>query len=367
MTKAPTNKPPQKIKTVGKKVKTPKILCLPSAGNNPYQSLLYCEASKTAEIDYAGPGGLSNLNADDYESVHLHWDDRIFGRGETAEDNQELLRESVDILTAFKANGGRIIWTIHNRVPHKARDLETFEEGRRQLSKLADVIHVHADHAADYMINTYGTARDKIAVIPHPSYLGSYEPDKTTLNRELAQSEAAQFLFFGMFRGDKGVHEIREVAGKLTKRGYDYKLRMYGKAFGSQARLIRLLEANPNIDLRTDRIPDEEVPEIFGTSHVFLAPYRSLFTSGSVMLALTFGLPIIGPNVRELRETTPEECHELLYDPDSPRGLIRSMIAFTALNHTEIQTYRKACLDFAKARAPEIIGKDISKALNLNK
>jgi glycosyltransferase involved in cell wall biosynthesis len=138
---------------------------------------------------------------------------------------------------------------------------------------------------------------------------------------------------------------------------------MYGKAFSSQARMLRFLEANANVDLRTDRIPDEEIPDIFGASHVFLAPYQSLFTSGSVMLALTFGLPIIGPNIRELRETTPEDCHHLLYDPASPRGLIRSMLDFVAMSDSDLRTARKACSAFAKDRSPTKIGAEMANLL----
>ena len=340
-----------------------KLLCLPSTAGNPYQSLLYSELPEEFDCEYAGPGALDRLKTGDFTVVHIHWDDRMFGRSDDAESNEADLDAALKTLRRFKARGGRIVWTIHNDAPHKARDLETFQRGRRELSKLADAIHVHAEHAADHMVSTYGADRSKLHVIPHPSYLGAYEPAKTTTSRKLAKADTRQFLFFGMFRGPKGVHAITDVAGKLTKRDVPYHLRMYGKAFSSQARMLRLLNANPNIDLRTDRIPDEEIPEIFGASHVFLAPYQSMFTSGSVMLALTFGLPIIGPNIRELRETTPEACHDLLYDPASPRGLIRSMLQFTTMSDTDLRKVRMACFDFAKDRAPDICSAKLAKLL----
>lgn len=339
------------------------ILCLPSAGNNPYQSLLYSQLDPATTLTYGGPGAIDRLETENYSIVHIHWDDRMFGRGEDHAENQALLAQKVHKLRGFKSAGGRIVWTIHNRAPHKSGDMATFEEGRRQLSELADAIHVHADHAADHMVSTYGTDRTKIVTIPHPSYLGVYEPADTTLKRQPKVSVPTQFLFFGMFRGDKGIHEIRDAAGKMTKRGYTFNLRMYGKAFGSQARLLRLLEANPNVDLRPDRISDEEVAGIFSSSHFFLAPYRSLFTSGSVMLALTFGLPIIGPNVRELRETTPETCHSLLYDPEAPRGLIRALIESSKMPRKDVDDLRKSCIEFAQERAPDKIGRTMAELL----
>jgi beta-1,4-mannosyltransferase len=340
-----------------------KMLCLPSTAGNPYQSLIYSKLPSGFGSEFAGPGALHRLNEDRFDVVHIHWDDRMFGRSDDATANEAALDDALATLSAFKQNGGRIVWTIHNDAPHKAGHLETFERGRHALATMADVIHVHADHAADYMENTYSVPRSKLHVIPHPSYLGAYETIKKTTARRLPSADVRQFLFFGMFRGPKGIHAISDVAGKLSKRQVPYHLRMYGKAFSSQARMLRLLEANANVDLRTDRIPDEEIPDIFGASHVFLAPYQSLFTSGSVMLALTFGLPIIGPNIRELRETTPEDCHHLLYDPASPRGLIRSMLDFVAMSDSDLRTARKACFAFAKDRSPTKIGAEMANLL----
>ena len=300
-----------------------KMLCLPSAGGNPYQSLLYSRLPETIDIEFAGPGDLNRLTESGFDIVHIHWDDRIFGRAADAIANETHLRQSLKTLRSFKNAGGRIVWTIHNDAPHKARHTPTFEKGRRALSELADVIHVHAEHAADHMVSDYGTPKRKIRVVPHPSYLGAYEPAKATLARRLNKDKTRQFLFFGMFRGPKGVHAIQDVAGKLTKRGVPFHVRMDGKAFSSQARLLRRLDANPNVDLRTNRIPDEEIPEIFGASQVFLAPYQSMFTSGSVMLALTFGLPIIGPSLRELRDSLRDVCPPNVDLSDLSMGMSR--------------------------------------------
>ena len=342
-----------------------KMLCLPSAGGNPYQALMYGELTSEHDIEFENPNGLSRLDEGEFATVHIHWDDRMFGRGDSEQANENTLNAALDRLRKFKSSGGRIVWTIHNDTPHKAIDLETFRKGRFALCQLADVIHVHADHAADHMVKAYGARKETLHVVPHPSYLGAYEPAEQTLHRPFPAADKRQFLFFGMFRGSKGIHAIREVAGKLTKRNVPYHLKMYGKAFSSQVRLLRLLAANVNIDLRTDRIPDSEVPEIFGSSHVFLAPYQSLFTSGSVMLALTFGLPIIGPNIRELRETTPDECHGLLYDPQSPRGLIRSMLRYVEMSDDDLRNLRSACLSYAKDRDPNQVSAQLSQLISL--
>lgn len=327
---------------------------------------MYASIADIIPIIYAGPGGLGHLSDPDVTILHLHWDDRLFGKNPDQFAEAESRESIITQISAFQARGGRVVWTVHNREPHKITNLDGFKAGREALCDIADVIHVHAPHAKDHLIEAYGTQPDKIHVVPHPSYLGEYEPEETTLNRNLPKTDCRCFLFFGMFRGSKGIHKIRETAGKLTKRQVPYHLKMYGKAFASQARLLRLLEANPNVDLRTDRIPDEYLAEIFGSAQVFLAPYDTLFTSGSVMLALTFGLPIIGPNIRELRETTPDACHHLFYDPASPRGLIKSMLQFTDMTDAALSDIRQACLNFAQERSPHLASRDFRKLLAIN-
>ncbi len=327
---------------------------------------MYTNIAGDVPIIYAGPGGLRHLSDPDITILHLHWDDRLFGRNPDQIAEAETRQNIIAQISTFQARGGQVIWTVHNRAPHKVTNLEGFQVGRKALCNIADTIHVHAPHAKDHLIEVYGTQPDKIHIVPHPSYLGEYEPEEITLNRDLPKADCRSFLFFGMFRGSKGIHKIRETAAKLTKRQAPFHLKMYGKAFASQARLLRLLEANPNVDLRTDRIPDKELAEIFGNAQVFLAPYDTLFTSGSVMLALTFGLPIIGPNIRELRETTPDACHSLFYDPASPRGLIRSMLQLTEMADATLLEIRQACLRFAQERSPDQASQDLRKILAIN-
>lgn len=344
-------------------VRRKKMLSLPSAAGNPYQTLLYSDIGGAVQTKFAGPKGLGRITERDFDLLHIHWDDRMFGQEDDAAENDRIIRDARTLLTEFQARGGRIVWTIHNGQPHRLKNAEAFKSARQMLSEIADVVHVHADHAVDHMADTYGVDRKRIVTIPHPSYLGAYEPASRTLGRRLVSADTRQFLFFGMLRRAKGIHVIREATAKLTKREVPYHLRLYGKSFQSQARLIKRFKSNPNIDVRTERIDDAEVPSIFAASQVYLAPVQSLFTSGSIMLALTYGLPVIGPDIREMRETTPEECHHFLYNPESPRGLIRSMRTAIAMSRKDLLEARRACFRFAEERNPQSISQQMRALL----
>lgn len=296
--------------------------------------------------------------------LHIHWDDRIFGRSGNPEVDKIVLSSILEKIEDFKTRGGIVIWTIHNRVPHKIRNLETFHVARHNLCRLANLIHVHADHAKAHLIDTYRAPSKKIWVNPHPSYLGAYEPEDVTLNRVMPRLNARSFLLFGMFRDIEVLQDVVNAAQKLSLKNRGFHLRMYGRAFKDQMSILNALADNPNADIRTVRVPDREVPEIFANSQVFLAPNRKVFTSGSVMLALTFGLPVIGPNIRQLRETTPLACHKLLYDPASPHGLEESMNMLIDMKDDELESYRHECIEFSKQRSPSTIGNLFRETIN---
>ncbi|WP_322890242.1 MULTISPECIES: glycosyltransferase family 4 protein [unclassified Yoonia] len=279
--------------------------------------------------------------------LHLHWDDRMFGRDDEPDANQTHAQTLVNHLTAFKHAGGKIFWTIHNKRAHFERDAETFAWGRGQLCALADLVHVHALHAARHMIEDWGVAPEKIRIIRHPSYLGAYEPAEVTLARPLPPSPTRRFVFFGTMRGNKGIALLPEAIARLAKHRPDFDLLIAGKTMRRAMRRMQPMIDLPQVSVRDGFIPDADVPAIFAAGQVFLAPFGDFFTSGSVMLAQTFGLPVIGPDREEMRAITPPANHDLLYDGQRPKPLVQMMKRLIDMPDDELQERREICLQFA--------------------
>ncbi len=338
------------------------VLNLPHTSGNPYQALIYRGSGFRPQP--LGRGDWQAL-ADPAAPrlLHLHWDDRLFARSPDSATNARDTEAKIARLARFRAAGGRILWTVHNRLPHKIADEAGFRAARARIAMLADRVHVHSREAIEHVREAYDVPADRIRHIPHPSYLGAYEPAEVTLGRDMPPAGERHFLFFGALRGNKGVQEIIAVARKLTRRDYPYRLTMAGKAFASQRRLRRFAGFNPRITFIGDRIPDDGIPALFSAAHFLLLPARGILTSGTAHLALTFGLPVIGPRIPALSEVLPPPCHPLLYDPASPRGLIRSMIRAIDMAEGELAAMRQAALSRAQELAPEIVGRQLGKLL----
>ena len=78
--------------------------------------------------------------------------------------------------------------------------------------------------------------------------------------------------------------------------------------------------ADPRIMLRLDRIPEEELSVILRAADVAVLPFRNILTSGSAILAMSHGRPVVAPSMGCLPQTLPADA-SILYDPDVADGL----------------------------------------------
>lgn len=342
------------------------VLNLPMSRGNPYQRLLYAAPDAAfcpqpfAKADIVD---LPILLAQGQRLLHLHWDDLIFGHSRDSAANADSAERDLAALEAYKAGGGRILWTVHNRSPHREMDPETFRTARARVVELADLIHVHTPDAARHMETEWGFDPARLRIIPHPSYLGHYEDAQASLTREMPRLDRRSFLFFGAFRTNKGLDALIATARTLISRQIPFHLHLCGRAARSHQKLFRGLRAQDQIDITDTAVPDEAVAEVFEKSQVFVAPFSNLFTSGSVMLAQSFGLPVIGPASDALRQHLAPSNHDLLYDPETPRGLLRMMTRLVEMPDDELRQRRQAAFEFAKERAPAVISAEVMQVL----
>jgi glycosyltransferase involved in cell wall biosynthesis len=78
---------------------------------------------------------------------------------------------------------------------------------------------------------------------------------------------------------------------------------------------------------------------------VFILPYRDILNSGSVHLGISFGLPIVAPQLGCIPEVLAPE-NEFLYDPAESDGLIKAIKS--ALNHQSLDDIGEA--NFRRAK-----------------
>jgi glycosyltransferase involved in cell wall biosynthesis len=163
----------------------------------------------------------------------------------------------------------------------------------------------------------------RLHVVPHGSYAGAY-PDLES--REAARARlqlpaaARVLLFLGAVRGYKGTQELATAFAAVGDA--DARLVIAGKPRepAVEATLREAAAADPRILLRLGYVPDEEVGGVLRAADAVVLPFRDILTSGSAILAMTYGLPVVAPALGCLPETVPPDGG-ILYEPDAPDAL----------------------------------------------
>ncbi|MFP4135051.1 MAG: glycosyltransferase [Halothece sp.] len=304
--------------------------------DNPYQELL-ANSLKLQGVNVQFPYGyrrvfpifraITNQNQT-IKLLHLHWlnpylkGDRWFTK----------LIYSIKLvldLSLVKSKGYKITWTIHNSLPHETKFPLLELWSRRLVAKLVDKIIIHQASSLEELANLYQFNVAKATVIPHGNYREVYHSPipKLEARKKLdLPLTGLIYLNFGMLRPYKGVDKLLEVWEQNQKQLQEDTLVIAGKAgddaYGDklQAKASQL----PRVFLHNSFIEDDLIHVYFSVADFVVCPFQKILTSGSLILAMSFGKPIIAPRFPTIAETV-GKADTLLYDPQQEDGLLEAI------------------------------------------
>jgi glycosyltransferase involved in cell wall biosynthesis len=292
------------------------------------------------------------------EAIHIHWTHEYLGvqKGDASGLATASFFAELWLLQAMHV---RIVWTIHNLAAHDGEHGLRELAAHRRLADLSDAIICHCSAARDAAVDAFGLdsrTRDKIRVIPHGNYEGEYPDtiDRATARLRLGFQDGAQvFLFIGAVRRYKGIEQLIEAFAKVC--APNARLVIAGRPSdpGIALQLRLASAADPRIALRLEFIPPDELQVYLRACDVVVLPFRDILTSGSAILALSFGRPVIAPSIGCIPETIPRDAG-VLYDPADPEGLPRALLEAVSTDWSAIE-------DSALARARELSWSSIAR------
>lgn len=261
----------------------------------------------------------------DVDVLHLHHLQHHYDYQQTRASWQMLLK-FVGKLILARLLGYRIVWTMHNVYPHqRLRPLLVGRLAHIAVAQLAHAVIVHCEYAREALAREFYRRR-RVHTIPHPSYVGVY-PD--TIDRQQARNnlglpqDAPVFLFLGAIRPYKGIDHLIATFRRLPE---DARLVIAGKPWRDTfvAELRTAVGDDRRIALRPHFVPDDELQRYFNAADVVVLPYAKVLSSGSALLALSFGRAIVAPRTGCLAEDVTPDVG-VLYDPADTDGLFRAL------------------------------------------
>ncbi|HQT73906.1 MAG TPA: glycosyl transferase family 1 [Acidiphilium sp.] len=304
-------------------------------GSSPYQSLLAEALAGHAE---AAPGTIGMaLEASGRRRIvfHLHWEDALYTDAGGEKEVSAVISESLQQLAAFRARGGRLVWTVHNAAPHEDR-FPSLSLGLRQgLARLADVVHVHCRTGMDLALGL-GAPAERIVIVRHPDIAPAYPDDITDAAARRYFGLAASDIVFaniGANRGYKDIGGLHDGFTALNALIPATRLVLAGRQAGYFEQ--RYIEPRQGIRLVPRFVDDAVVQYVVRAADFMVLPYRRILTSGALALSFGFGRPAIVPDLPALLDVVRPGENALVYRADDTADLLRVMIEAAELPAVE--------------------------------
>jgi beta-1,4-mannosyltransferase len=351
----------------------------PLDAQNPFQALLtsrFEEAGlvpvgmdRLADLDdpVALPA-LAALRGDGVEVVlHVHWLARVLRGAASYAEAWERAAAFLASLDAFQETGGRMVWTVHNVLPHDTKFPDVDLALRRALAERADVVHVLSEGTVAAAAPLFDIPAEKVLHVPHPAYLGVYPDEVSDADARRHYGLGLDDVVFGLvghLRPYKGLDDLLDAFESLLAAPPDGRRRRLLIA-GPPATdpsieaVLARARAHPDVVVDARRIPAEELSIPLRASDVIVLPYRSSLNSGALLLALSFGRPVIAAASPHVSETVGPDA-SITFEPDDRDALAASLRGADALLAPEA---RVAAIATARRFDPDALSRRFAATL----
>ena len=315
--------------------KSLQVLMMPDyRHDNLYQTLL-AKSLKTENAKVIFPQGYRRVlplvravRDNSCDVLHLHWLTPYI-RSNTWLGS--LFYSSKFLIDIFLVHclGVRVVWTVHNQIGHNSQFPKLDLWRRKSIAKLVDKIIVHNSCTVDLLIQNWKIERSKIAVIPHGHYRDAYHPaiDRAEARKQLdLPLNGRIYLNLGMLRPYKGIENLLDVWRSDRDLFQGDTLLIAGKPLDEDygLKLTELAKSISGVILHSDFIESDRIHLFYSAADVVILPFTNILTSGTLILAMSYGKPVIAPKQGGISETVGRD-NDLLYDSNEADALLRAL------------------------------------------
>lgn len=214
-----------------------------------------------------------------FDVFHVHWPEYLVrGRNPLVRFARSLLFST--LLLRLHLGRKPIVRTAHNLFPHESGGrLEQFL--LRACDKQTSLF-IRLNRATEM------GERENVVTILHGHYKDRFN------HHHLPPRIAGRLLYFGLIRPYKGVEDLLAVFLQMTDKGLS--LRIVGKPLGDLGPLVAdACRKEPRVTARLEFVADDVLVHEIGQAELVILPYKEMQNSGSLLVALSLGRPVLAP------------------------------------------------------------------------
>lgn len=233
------------------------------------------------------------------------------------------IQNSCALLMA-KTFGFKTIITLH--------DVDSFRKKENAFLQklgywLADKTIVHNQLSKTELLKKKPDLQN-VQVVPH----GNYKPFVPTF--PLRESDGVlKLLFFGQIKDVKGLEILLQALKKVLEKTDRIHLSIVGKPWANEKydypAIISELGLDPFVTTRFEYVPNDEVAPYFKACDLVVLPYKRIYQSGVLLLAMSYGRAVVASDLPAFKEIITDKKTGFLFENGNSEHLTETILALS--------------------------------------
>ena len=227
------------------------------------------------------------------------------------------------------------------RVVITAHDVEAFRGEWSSIKSwvygLAHCVIAHNRVSQRELVRVLGIPERKIHVIPHGNYLahlGAVPPAGSARVKLNLPPGAQVLLFFGQIKEVKGLDLLLDALATVKAAVPEVCLviagKMWGPDFAQYQSQIERLDLAGHCVAHIRYIADDEVGAYYAAADLVVLPYRKIYQSGVVLMAMSYGKPVLASDLEGMKELVEDQVTGFLFRAEDATDLAKRLEAVLA-------------------------------------